>query len=544
MKNKALKINILLAVIMTTFISCDYSISSASEEVESSTQTTFSEQFDSDYWSGVFEDYWSYMNVNYVFWDLEEEKDGDFQDNQTETDWDDIYTEYSEKFEDLEDEDDVITRNEQALEYFSSLTSTLIDHHYYMYFKNLAVSQDSNDSSRYNISSVALTTPGETEVKSRSYYDEEYYNLDFSQYNYYNFKNISGATVLSSEEDSDGTDDRPGITDSILNIYLDEYDFSSENLIDTETAFNLMGSTDESTAEDDSTTDDSITLVDECNIPSSISDKLSNVYLVDTSTYSNSTYSSSYPFVIISALFDSDGDGSGDTPYLYFSNFYNTIYLDYADDENVEAVLDNFWDLVYNINDTGETEKIIFDLRHNTGGYVSDLSDIVSPLISEDLSMPYSYTRYKSGDNRTDYTPLIENKITGTATADDVLSDVDIIVLLDIYSVSMSEMTTIALEQVAEEIGGDIIIMGQRSWGATGPLTDSTFLDGTEDNDYYYLYTSANSFFDLDENSYEGIGISPDDGYDSDISTISYTETDGEISSWGEDSLLEEAVLY
>lgn len=539
MKNKALKINILLLVIITIFSSCDFSISSASDEDTSSPQTTVSEQFDSSYWSDVFEDYWSYMNVNYVFWDLEDEKNGEFQDNQTVTDWDEIYDEYSQKFEDLEDEDEVITRNEQALTYFNTLTSTLIDHHYYMYFKNVYINLESDDSSDNDYYNISLTTPGEKEVSSRSYYNDEYYDLDFSLYNYYNFKNITGATDLSSEEVSDDSKRPPGIKDSILNSYLINSDFSSENFIDLETAFKLINVTDEATAEEDSSTDDDITLVDESNIPSSISDKLSNVYLVDTSTYSDTTYSS-YPFVIISALFDSDGNGSGDTPYLYFSSFYNTLYLDYAEDENVAAVLDNFWDLVYNINDTGETEKIIFDFRHNGGGAFADLSYIVAPLISDDERIPYCYTRYKSGDNRTDYTPLIENKITGTATTD-TLSDVDIIVLLDLTSASMSELTTLALGEVSD---GDTIVMGQRSWGATGPLVESTFLDGADDNDYFYLYTSANSTFDLDGNSYEGIGISPDDGYDSGISTIGYTKTDGEITSWGEDTLLEMAVNY
>lgn len=90
--------------------------------------------------------------------------------------------------------------------------------------------------------------------------------------------------------------------------------------------------------------------------------------------------------MIISALFDSDEDGTGDTPYLYMSNFYNTLY---ESDSNVTAVMDNFWALVYNTNDTGEISKIIIDLRHNTGGYVADLTDVVGPLISEDESLTY-----------------------------------------------------------------------------------------------------------------------------------------------------------
>jgi len=87
-------------------------------------------------------------------------------------------------------------------------------------------------------------------------------------------------------------------------------------------------------------------------------------------------------------------------------------------------------------------------------------------------------------------------------------------------------------------------------------LVSTYFLDGTEDNDYYYVYTSANAMFDVDENTYEGVGITPDDGYDvadiedivddSGISTIDYEDedSDGNIESWGDDLLLEQAVLY
>ena len=92
--------------------------------------------------------------------------------------------------------------------------------------------------------------------------------------------------------------------------------------------------------------------------------------------------------------------------------------------------------------------------------------------------------------------------------------------------------------------------------GGNGPLVSTYFLDGTEDNDYYYVYTSANAMFYVDENTYEGVGITPDDGYDvadiedivddSGISTIDYEDedSDGNIESWGDDLLLEQAVLY
>jgi len=541
MKNKTLKLTAFVLILTTLYTSCDFSSSSSSlDDYSSQVPTETYSQYDSEYWYYVFEDFWDYMNVNYVYWDMEEDKSGEYQEDQTETDWDEIYTTYSAYFEALEDEDDLVTRNEYALTYFQDLTSTLIDHHYYMYLKSVILTDDDSPSglSYYNIS---LTTPGETEVSTRDYYNEDYVDLDFSEYNYYSFESYDSdiPTTSADSSSSSSASDAAYLMDG---IYIYPSDFEIEDSIDVATALEIIEADDDAVATDDSSDDSGI---DESHLPDTITTNLSNVEVCDTSAYSSSS-----DYVIISALFDSDGDGTGDTPYLYMSNFYNTLY---ESDSNVTDVMDNFWALVYNTSGDNEVSKIIIDLRHNTGGYVADLTDVVGPLISEDESLTYGYTRYKDGDNRTDYTPLIENKITGTATSDDNIPDVPIIVLADIYSVSMSDITILALQALG---GDDTILMGQRTWGGNGPLVSTYFLDGTEDNDYYYVYTSANAMFDVDGNTYEGVGITPDDGYDvadldafdddSGISTIDYEDddSDGNIESWGDDLLLEQAVLY
>jgi hypothetical protein len=543
MKNKTLKLTAFVLILTTLYTSCDFSSSSSSlDDYSSQVQTETYSQYDSEYWYYVFEDFWDYMNVNYVYWDMEEDKSGEYQEDQTETDWDEIYTTYSEKFEALEDEDDLVTRNEYALTYFQDLTKTLIDHHYYMYLKSVILTDDNSPSglSSYNIS---LTTPGETEVSTRDYYNEDYVDLDFSEYNYYTFESYD--SDIPSYVDSSSSSSTSDVAYLMDGIYIYPSDFEIEDSIDVATALEIIEAGDDVVATDDGEDDDDNSGIDGSHLPSTITDYLSNVEVCDTD---GSSLGSDY--VIISALFDSDEDGTGDTPYLYMSNFYNTLY---GSDTNVTYVMDNFWALVYNTNGTGEVSKIIIDLRHNTGGYVADLTDVVGPLISEDESLTYGYTRYKDGDNRTDYTPLIENKITGTATSDDNIPDVPIIVLADIYSVSMSDITILALQALG---GDDTILMGQRTWGGNGPLVSTYFLDGTEDNDYYYVYTSANAMFDVDGNTYEGVGITPDDGYDvadldafdddSGISTIDYEDddSDGNIESWGDDLLLEQAVLY
>jgi hypothetical protein len=542
MKNKTLKIATLILAVMTLYSSCDFSTSTSSLE-NTDSQTTISgttyNQTQSDFWSHMFEDYWNYMNVNYVFWDLENDKNGEYQKFQTDTDWDEIYVTYSLLFKEIEDEDDLITRNHKALTYFQTLTSTLIDHHYYMYFKNIKLTNN-EPVQENNYYSIILRRPADLEVSSRNYYDQNYLYLDFSQYVYNNFKRydndgITTGSLSNVAKTAESTAEHSlSIND---NFSINQLNLNRDNTVDIDKALEIIETGYNITNSDSN--ENSIILVDRNNLSTTITSNLSNVKVFDTSNYTNENYKDN-PLVIISALFDSDGDTIGDTPYLYFSNFFYSIY---TRDSNVTEVLDNFWALVYNTNGTGKVKKIIFDLRHNPGGFVGDLKYIVAPLINSGENMAYCYTQYKAGDNRTDYTPFIKNYITGTApTSDEFIIDFPIIVLSDIFSVSMSELTILALKEVG---GDDTILMGQRTWGGTGPLSNKIFLDGTEDNEYYYVYTSANATFDLMGNTYEGIGISPktDEYYnydESEKSTISHTNN----NEWGNDFLLETAILY
>lgn len=532
MKNRVIKTISTILVLLVLLISCDNSTSTSPSELNTAyTQSTDYNQEDSNYWNLVFEDFYSYMNVNYVFWDQEANKDGELQVNQSETDWDEIYSTYSSRFIALNSIDDVVERNYIALNYFNDIVSTLIDHHYYVYFKDVIINEENESSDIY------LESPSSNEIQSRDYYNEAYQNLDFSQYAYYNFEDYDtdGVTL---EDSSNSNDNQSLLNRSELQSFLEQYNYDCDG-IDVTTALKMMsGSGEEEVEEEDSDSAD-IALIKVCNIPTSLKDNLSNVSVYSIGKDSDSEYSSK-SLTIISALFDSDDDGVGDTPYLYLSKFYLSFYANKTNDSEVISVLDNFYSLVFNSNETGSVNKIIFDFRHNPGGSMEDLSYLVAPLIEGDFQS-YCYTRYKSGDNRCDYTPLIENKISSTTDFQDTIPDVPVVVLLDIYSASMSEITTIALNQVFDS---NVIIMGQRSFGATGPLTNSTFLSGSEDNDYYYLYTSANALFDLDRISYEGIGLTPTDGYDSGNSTIEYDEDEEKITGWKNDSLLLTAVKY
>ncbi len=69
--------------------------------------------------ASVFESFWTGMNNNYIFWDIDP------------TDWDAIYEEYKPKFADLDIQDstDIVT----AFGYFEEITKDLVDGHYALF---------------------------------------------------------------------------------------------------------------------------------------------------------------------------------------------------------------------------------------------------------------------------------------------------------------------------------------------------------------------------------------------------------------------------
>ncbi len=95
---------------------------------------------DSTYWSTVFESYWSGMNHNYAFWDIDT------------LDWDRIYRVYKPLFAALYSTSP--SDSIKAKVYFDSITSPLIDSHYQLTLKGVK----------------AVYVPSEKRAAKRSYY--------------------------------------------------------------------------------------------------------------------------------------------------------------------------------------------------------------------------------------------------------------------------------------------------------------------------------------------------------------------------------------
>ena len=194
------------------------------------------------------------------------------------------------------------------------------------------------------------------------------------------------------------------------------------------------------------------------------------------------------------------GTIKGNILYLGFNKFglknaYN------AADNGVKSVLQFF--INYLRNPPPGFKGVIIDVRGNGGGDISDLNFLVGNLISNKLKI--GYTRYKSGDGRLDYTPWAPAIVTPQAGAKAVT--VPIVALADIWTVSMAELTAMAIHTLPN---GHIV--GERTWGANGPLTNNEILNGGQftASNFVFAYTSSSMFKYVDGNIYEGKGFPPD----------------------------------
>lgn len=179
----------------------------------------------------------------------------------------------------------------------------------------------------------------------------------------------------------------------------------------------------------------------------------------------------------------------------------------YIDDERVDKAMNNYYDL---INGTPGLKGIIIDTRSNLGGATGNLHSILTPLLRQPLTI--GYARTKMGQGRLDYAPWTpmtleprEDMEQQWVTRD--VTGLPVVSLIDICSVSMGEMTAVAVQEMP---GGTVI--GERSWGAQGTIINdhSVFYAGDMSNRAFNLHMSVMMTKRLDGKCYESIGVIPD----------------------------------
>lgn len=202
-------------------------------------------------------------------------------------------------------------------------------------------------------------------------------------------------------------------------------------------------------------------------------------------------------FAIWSYLLDGDIVCLGLTSFKITPNF---------NDELVKETLENYYTL---INETENLKGIIIDTRNNTGGALNDIYTIVNHLLSEPVL--FGYTRSKNGLGRLDYTPWSPLILTPTDPEDNPvkrnLNDVPIVALADINSISMGELTPMAIMAMPNGF-----FVGERTTGGHGPLdyNINDYYAGELENNAFRIYTSTSMTKRVDGVCYEGYGVVPD----------------------------------
>jgi C-terminal processing protease CtpA/Prc len=172
-----------------------------------------------------------------------------------------------------------------------------------------------------------------------------------------------------------------------------------------------------------------------------------------------------------------------------------------ANEKNTKKVLDSLD--FYLKNTPAHIKGLIIDLRSNGGGDVVDLNFLFGKLIDKPLKI--GSLKYKNGNGRFDYTPWVDATIYPQPGFKKF--SLPIIVLVDAYSASLSEAFAMAAHLLPNGI-----ILGERTWGATGPIADKSVYNygGFKIGGGLNVTMAEGEFKYTDNKIYENVGFTPD----------------------------------
>lgn len=187
--------------------------------------------------------------------------------------------------------------------------------------------------------------------------------------------------------------------------------------------------------------------------------------------------------------------------YFYCNRFDLQEAWQSPSENSAKNTLSNFF--IQLKNPAENIQGIIIDLRNNPGGNISDLNFFMGHFISKPLQ--FGHTRYKSGNGRLQYTPWINAIIQPTGENKGVT--VPVIALADNYTISLAEAVTMAIQALPN---GKVV--GETTWGATGPVTSEQVYDDGSFSipGFLSVTTSSAEFKYINDTIYEGRGFPPD----------------------------------
>ena len=481
----------------------------------------------------LFQVFWSVMNQRYCT--LNEQSSVSSQT------WDQVYKEYKPKFDALKTfqhtsaftQQEIQEDNAKAKQYFQEIIDKLIDQHFYVKI-TLPVSHSSTETVRFN-----STLRNKTEyfpLNSHWNYTRDQLNLDgtaFGEITSDGFCIMGGFNKFALYENCFHEYQKtylPGNAASTYHLDASKITAKAKELIADaanrekaeQQAAQLLADMDSYLSSDDA--------AQACEKMTAYSNQgdYSGLYAFASQAYEEA------PGLLKLLPVTSDASGmgeqirqklQGDARYQQllsasgFANWYCQALADYLWHERE---LYAYWsDLKFTYNHLcvegyrrlfleplakGEIKKLILDFRGNGGGSVIDTRLLTDYLITQ--SAVYAYVRKKEDNNPYSYTPWIPQKI--TVTSKSLGRNIPTAILLDNYSASMSEVTTLILKSQ----GDHVKTIGRNSYGAQAMLTsDNEASNGGwigNVTSYLYFYMPFALTKDAQGNLLESVGITPD----------------------------------
>ena len=139
--------------------------------------------------------------------------------------------------------------------------------------------------------------------------------------------------------------------------------------------------------------------------------------------------------------------------YFYLSDFDLTAYLHdltfestFSDSRHttevakaVREVYSAWFGAIQKLHKEKKLKGVIIDLRSNRGGSTNDSYYVLGSLAPKG-GLQYGYARFKRGPGRFDYSPFMPMECATMEEEHEVIDDVPITILINCWSVSMSEM--------------------------------------------------------------------------------------------------------
>jgi C-terminal processing protease CtpA/Prc len=220
---------------------------------------------------------------------------------------------------------------------------------------------------------------------------------------------------------------------------------------------------------------------------------------------------------------------------LYFEKYFSGSKHDTEVATRVKDVYNAWFGAIQRLHKQKQLKGVVIDLRSNGGGIVYDSNYVLGSLAPQG-GIQYGYARFKRGAGRYDYSPFMPQSASTMADEHEIIDDVPITILVNCWSVSMSEVTVLSAKQLP-----NTRIIGKRTWGGICSLTSQedftsnyTGHIGKKNVTPVYVNLPMVGLFDMNKHIVEGNGIQPDIEVDLDVAQFKQ----------GRDTQLERALQY